>query len=47
MTFEVIRNFIKNLRLYIVIIHRNLYQNRFINEFDKKKISKIRESRNH
>ena len=46
-TFEVILNFIKNLHLHNVSIHTNFYQNRFINEYDRKKKAKIWESRNH
>ena len=45
MTFEVIIYFIKNLRLHNVSIHRNFYQNWFINEYDIKKKAKISESR--
>ena len=44
MTFEVIIYFMKNLRLHNVSIHRNFYQNRFINEYDRKKKAKISES---
>ena len=44
MTFEVIIYFMKNLRLYNVSIHRNFYQNRFINEYARKKKAKISES---
>ena len=35
----------KNLRLHNVSIHRNFYQNRFINECARKKKAKIPESR--
>ena len=34
----------KNLRLHNVSIHRNVYQNRFINEYARKKRYKIPES---
>ena len=37
MTFEVILWFKKNLCLHNVSIHRNFYQNRFINEFAEMK----------
>ena len=37
MTFEVILYLMKNLRLHDVSIHRNFYQNRFINEYARKK----------
>ena len=40
MTFEVILHLIKNVRLLNVSIHRNFYQNRFINECAKKKKKK-------
>ena len=43
MTFEVILYFMKNLRLYNVSIHRIFYQNRFINEYARKKKAKIPE----
>ena len=33
----------KNLRLHNVSIHRNFYQNRFINEYARKKKAKISE----
>ena len=36
--------FMKNARLYIVSIHRNFYQNQFINECARKKKAKILES---
>ena len=45
MTYEVILYFIKKLRLYIVSIQRNVYQNRFINECANKKKAKIPDSR--
>ena len=45
MTFEVILYFMKNLCLHNVSIHTNFYQNRFINEYDRKKKAKISESR--
>ena len=45
MTFEVILYFIKTLRLHNVSIHRNFYQNRFVNEYARKKKAKISESR--
>ena len=35
----------KNLRFYNVSIHRNFYQNQFINECARKKKAKITESR--
>ena len=44
MTSEVILHFMKNLRLHNVSIHRNFYQNRFINECARKKKAKIPES---
>ena len=47
MTFEVILYFMKNLRLHNVSIHRKFYQNRFINEYGRKKKAKISESRSH
>ena len=47
MTFEVILYFMKNLCFYNVSIHRKFDQNRFINEYAKKKKAKISESRNH
>ena len=34
----------KNLRRHNVSIHRNFYQNRFLNEFARKKKGKILES---
>ena len=37
----------KNLRLHNVSIHRNFYQNRFINKYAKKKKAKILESQSH
>ena len=37
MTSEVILHFMKNLHIYIDSIHRNFYQNRFVNECPKKK----------
>ena len=42
MTFEVILDFMKNLRLHNVSIHRNFEQNWFINECDTKKKLKSR-----
>ena len=45
MTFEVILYFMKNLYLYNISIHGNLYQNLFINEYARKKKAKISESR--
>ena len=47
MTFEVILYFMKILRLHNVSIHRNFYQNRFINKYARKKKAKISESRSH
>ena len=47
MTFEVILYFMKKLRLHNVSIHRNLYQNRLINEYAKKKKAKILEFQSH
>ena len=47
MTSEVILNFIKNLHLHNVSIHRNFFKNRFINECAKKKKDKIPESWSH
>ena len=47
MTFEVILYFIKSLLLHNVNIHINLYQNRFMNEYARKKKAKISESRSH
>ena len=44
MTFEAILYFMKNLRLHNVGIHGNLYQNRFVNEYARKKKGKILES---
>ena len=41
MTFEVILHFMKRLRLNIASIHRNFYQNWFINECARKKKAKI------
>ena len=35
----------KNLRLHNVSIHRNFYQNKFINEYARKKKAKFSESR--
>ena len=40
MTFEVLLYFIHNLRLHNVSIHRNVYQNWFINEYARKKKEK-------
>ena len=40
MTFEVILQFMKKLRLLNVSIHRNVDQNRFINECARKKKAK-------
>ena len=45
MTFEVILYFFLKMRLYIVSIQRNFYQNQFINECARKKKAKIPESR--
>ena len=48
MTFndlEVILYFMKNLPLHNFRIHRNFYENRFINEYAIKKKDKISESR--
>ena len=45
MTFEVNVYFMKNLRLHNVSIHRNFDQNRFLNEYARKKKAKISESR--
>ena len=45
MTSEVKLYLEKDLRLYNVSIHRNLYQNRSINEYARKKKAKIAESR--
>ena len=47
MTFKVIHDVIKKLRLYNVSIHRNFKQNWFINECARKKTVKIPESRSH
>ena len=41
MTFEVILNFIKHLRLLNVSIHTDFDQNWFINEYARKKKDKI------
>ena len=44
MTSEVILYLMKNSRLHNVSIHRNFYQNRFINKYVRKKKAKIQES---
>ena len=44
MTFEVILHFKKNMRHLNVSIHRNYYQNQFINECARKEKDKISES---
>ena len=44
MTFKAILHLIKNMSLYIDIIHRNFYQNQFINEWASQKKAKISES---
>ena len=43
MTFEAILNSIKHVYLFNVSIHRSSYQNRFINEYARKKKAKISE----
>ena len=45
MTVEVKLYFIKNLHLDNVSIHRDFYQNQFLNEYARKKKAKISESR--
>jgi hypothetical protein len=47
MTSEVIFYLMKNLRLHNISIHRNCYQDRFINEYARKKQAKISESQSH
>ena len=44
MIFEVILNFIQNLRHLDVNIYRNFYQNRFLSDITRKKNAKIQES---
>ena len=44
MTFEVILHFMKNMFVVNVSIHRNFYQNWFINECARRKKAKILES---
>ena len=41
MTSEVILHFMKNLCIHTVSIHRNVYQNWFINECARKNLAKI------
>ena len=41
MTFEVILDLMKKYHLLNVNIHRNLYQNHFIDEYARKKKAKI------
>ena len=43
MTFEVTLHYMKNLRLFNVGIHKNVDQNRLINECARKKLAEILE----
>ena len=47
MTSEVILYLMKYLRLFNVSIHRDFYQDRFINKYDRKKKAKILGSKSH